>query len=259
VQTGEVNETYSLPSPTLPYTLYVMPLKGHRRTERQKAHDVEMRKRRWSPKSDTKTEAIDPANRRLLSRARVEYKREMKNLKRSEYNARRRERRAREELMEVREELEGSQVQIQIQEAVEATERQYESQLEDLRGEKEVLKKEVARLDAHVRREPSKIQCAVQKALKHGNNSSAVQPNVRYVKDKREIVQDWARDAIVTLVNEGVPLSKTWQVTKVNAKALGVTVVGKWSIRTTRRVVREGGIAAELMIANYISTCIGPC
>ena len=54
-----------------------------------------MRKRRWLQKVYTRTEVIDPVNRRLLSRARVEYKREVKSLKRSEYNARRRERRAR--------------------------------------------------------------------------------------------------------------------------------------------------------------------
>jgi len=88
-QTGVI-KTYSLPSPTLPYTLYVIPLKGRRRTERQKAHNVVMRKRRWLPKSHTETEAIDPVNHRLLSRARVEYKREMKMLKKSDYNARRR-------------------------------------------------------------------------------------------------------------------------------------------------------------------------
>ena len=31
-------QNYFLPSPTRPSTLYVMPLKGHQRTERQKAH-----------------------------------------------------------------------------------------------------------------------------------------------------------------------------------------------------------------------------
>jgi len=241
--------------PTLPYTLYAMPLKGHRRTEHQKAQVAAMGKRRWLPKSKTRTKVTDPARRRLLSRARVEYNRVMKRLKNSEYNARRRERKAREELEEIREELEDSQVQ--IQEAVEATEERYESQLEDLKGEKEVLKKEVARLNAHVHREPAKIQHAVQKALKHGNDSA--QLNVRYVKDKRGIVQDWARNTIVTLVNEGVPISKTWPVTKANAEALGVKIVESWSTRTSRRVVREGGVAAELMIANYVSSCVGMC
>ena len=81
---------------------------------------------------------------------------------------------------------------------------------------------------------------------------------IRYVKNKRGIVQDWARNAILTLVNEGVPMSKTWSVTKANANALGMEIVGKWSFRTSRRVVREGGIAAGLMIVEYILKCIGP-
>ena len=33
----------------------------------------------------------------------------------------------------------------------------------------------------------------------------------------------------MTLVNVGVPISKTWSVTKANADALGVIIVGKWS------------------------------
>ncbi|KAF9779017.1 hypothetical protein BJ322DRAFT_1013778, partial [Thelephora terrestris] len=73
---------------------------------------------------------------------------------------------------------------------------------------------------------------------------------------KRGVVQDWARNAILTLVNQGVPMSKTWDVTSANAKALGVVIVGTWSIRTSCRVVREGGIAAGLMIVEYVLMCI---
>ena len=136
-----------------------------------------MQKRRWLPGSHAKTEVIDPANRRLLSRARKEHKREMEKVKKSEYNTRRREQRTREKLEESH---------AQVQEAVEATEAQYESRLEDLRREKEVLRKEVARLNAHVRREPSKIQHAVQKALNHDNTPDAAQLNIRHVKNKIE-------------------------------------------------------------------------
>ena len=42
------------------------------------------------------------------------------------------------------------------------------------------------------------------------NNPDAAPPNVRYVKDNRGIVQDWARNAIVTLVNQGIAMVKTW-------------------------------------------------
>ena len=223
-----------------------MPLKGHQRSERQKTQAVAMQKRRWLPKSHT----IDPANRRLLSQARKKHLREMGKVKKSEYNARRRERRTQEELGES---------QAQLQEAVEAVEVRYEGQLEELRGEKEVLKREVARLNAHVRREPSKIQHAVQKALGFGKESAAAQleSNVHYVKDKYRVVKDWARNAMVMLVNEGIAISKTWPVVVANAKALGVTLVGKWSTRTSGRVVREGGVAAALMIVEYVLTSIG--
>ena len=46
-------QIYFLPSPTRPSTLYAMPLKGHQRTERQKAHIAAMRKQRWLSKSGT--------------------------------------------------------------------------------------------------------------------------------------------------------------------------------------------------------------
>ena len=70
-------------------------------------------------------------------------------------------------------------------------------------------------------------------------------------------MKDWARNAMVMLVNEGITISKTWPVVAANAKALGVTLVGKWSTRTSGRVVREGGVAAALMIVEYVLTSIG--
>ena len=74
---------------------------------------------------------------------------------------------------------------------------------------------------------------------------------------KKGVVQNWARNAILTLVNEGVPMSRTWAVMKANAEALGLMIVGSWSFQTSRRVVREGGIAAGLMIVGYALKCIG--
>jgi len=119
------------------------------------------------------------------------------------------------------------------------------------------MKKDLARLNARTRREPSRLEHAVQKALVHSRNSDAALPTVRHVKGKRGIIQDWARNAIVTLVNEGVPISKTWPVMKANATALGVVIVGKWSTRASGRVVREGGFAAGLMIVEYVLKCVG--
>ncbi|KAF9642524.1 hypothetical protein BDM02DRAFT_3193083 [Thelephora ganbajun] len=146
----------------------------------------------------------------------------------------------------------GHAVKEQHEERVEGLKRENES----LRREKEGLKKNLARLNAHNHREPLRIQHAVRKALKYSNDTSATQPTIHYVKDRQGIIQDWARNAILMLVNEGVPMSKTWAVMEANAKALGVMIVGKWSIRTSCRVVHEGGIAAGLMIVEYVLKCI---
>ena len=216
-----------------------------------------MQKQRWLPKSSAaKVKAIDPENCHLSSTERKKYKKELEKVQRLESNARRRAQRAQERLERVEQEL-----PVQVEEAVEERYGQkleeYEGKFKELRREKASLKKSLARLNARNRREPSRIQHAVQKALNHSKDHDAALPVVRYVKDKRGIVQDWARNAIVTLVNEGVPISKTWSVTMANANALGVTIVGKWSVRTSGRVVREGGFAAALMIGEYVLTCIG--
>jgi len=146
-----------------------------------------------------------------------------------EYNARRREQGAQERARRAEQGL-----RVWAEEVVDAVEerceQRYEQQCKEWRREKASLKKNLARLSACNRREPSRIEHAVQKALKRNKDPNAALPMVRYVKDKWGIVQDWARNAIVTLVNEGVPISKTWSVTKANADALGVTIVGKWSV-----------------------------
>jgi len=211
-----------------------------------------MQKRQRLPKSQvTEMKTIDPdSDRRLLSRERKKLRKEQEKVRRLEYNGRRRENRKQRKLVKVEQE--------QTREVAEAVEEQYGEQFKEWKREKEGLKKNIARLNARSRREPSKIRHAVQVALKHSDNPNAAQPTVRYVKDKRGIVQNWARNAIVRLVNQGVPMSKTWSVTKANADStLGVVIVGKWSDRTSRRVVREGGIAAGLMVIEYVLSCIG--
>ena len=229
-----------------------MPPAGRQRTKQQKAHTAAMGKQRWSPKPNAKAEIIDPANHRLLSLAQKELKKEKKKVKQLEYNYQRREK-----TRKIREELKQKELQDQVQAATEAAEEKYEGRLEEWRKEKECLKKNVARLNARDRREPLRTEHAVQKAIEYSHSASGVQQNIRYVKDKQGIVQNWARDAILRLVNLGVPMSKMWEVTKVDAEAYGVVIVGTWSTRTSRRVVREGGIAAGLMIVEYVLTCIG--
>ena len=146
--------------------------------------------------------------------------------------------------------------QAQIQESSEVIEEWYEEQCEGWKKEKACLKKNLARLSARCRREPTKIQNTVKKVLGHSQNPEVAQPVVRYVKDKRGIVQDWARNTILRLVNKGILMSRVWAVTKANAKGLGVMIVGKWSPRTSHWIVREGGIAVGLMIVEYVLSCI---
>jgi hypothetical protein len=211
-----------------------------------------MRKRRWLPKPLVKAKAIDPTSSRLLSKERRKHKEELREARRLGFNAQRREKRMEGKLKELERES-----QAKIKETAEAVEERYERTVEELRMDKENLKKNLAKVNARIHREPLKIQHAVQRALEHKTGPDVVLPTVHHIKDKRGVVQDWARNAIITLVNEGVPISRTWSVMKVNAAALGVTIVGKWSIRTSGRVVREGGFAAGLMIVEYVRTCIG--
>jgi hypothetical protein len=235
--------------------VYTTPLVGHHRSRKQKICTAAMRERRRWPKSPPNANAVDQTNRRLLSQAKKKHRKEMEKAKKADLSGRKREQRLREKLMES---------QARTEEADEVAEKLHEGwhkewgrQKESWIEEREGLKKELARLKARERREPLKIQHAVQRTSKGHDEPNAAQPVIRYVKGKRGVVQDWARDAILRLVNEGVSMSKTWAVTQAGARGLGVTLIGKWSFRTSRRVVREGGIAAGLMIVGYVLTCIG--
>ena len=201
---------------------------------------------------------IDHANCHLPSKERKKFKKEVEKSHRAEFNAQRREQKAWEKLERAEQEL-----QAKFEEATEAADARHEAvveclegKVEELREEKVSMKKDLVRVNARNHREPARMEHAVQKALKHSRNPDTVLPTVRRVKGNRGIVQDWARNAIVTLVNEGVPISKTWSVMKVNAAALGVTIVGRWSTRTSGRVVHEGSFAAGLMIVEYVLSCI---
>jgi hypothetical protein len=249
-----------------------MPLKGHQRTKNQKAHVAAMGKRRWPPKSHPEAEAIShetispetpspetishevtvSRHQRLRLKAEKRFRDEKERSRRVERNSTRREQRLHEKLKRSEEE---SRVQFEegVKEGIRVT---HEGEVEELRGKVKELKKDLARHNARDRREPLRVEHAIRKALTSDGDPDPNLPIVRYVKDRRGIVRDWARKAIVTLVNEGVPISKTWSVTKANADALGVVIIGKWSTRTSGRVVREGGIAAELMITGYVLTCI---
>jgi len=111
-----------------------------------------MQKQRWLPKSPVKANTIDPASSRLLSKERKKYKQGLEKVQRLEFNARRQKKRADGKLREVQQES-----QTRIEEVAEALEECYEEKLEELRREKESMKKNIARLNVRSRREPLKI------------------------------------------------------------------------------------------------------
>ena len=196
-----------------------MPYMGRQRSKLQKVATTAMYKRRWLQTPSTEANKTGLVNRHLPSQAQQKHRREMEEAKKLEYNSQRREKRMGKKLVEL---------QARIQEA-EVLKERYKGRAEKWKKEKEFLKKEIARLKARDRRGSSRIQHAVQKAIKRGSESSTSQPVVRYVKDKRGIVRDWARNTILTLVNKGIPMSKTWGVAKASVKGLGVRIVGTWS------------------------------
>lgn len=233
-----------------------MPFKGPHRSKRQKAHTATLWERQLSQKSHDMVDVVDPAIHNLDVEERQKMKRGLKKIQRLQYNAKRREKRAWKKLKEVECESQGMIEEV-VEERCGNTLMELRKETEDLKGEKESLKKDLAKIKARNRREASRVHHKVQTALKHSRVPDTTPPTVRYVKGKRGIVQDWARNTVITLVNEGVPISKTWSVMKASAAALGVTIVGKWSARTSGRVVREGGFAAGLMIVEYLQKCIG--
>lgn len=236
-----------------------MPIKSHQTTKSQKSHVGVMRKRRWLSKSQrVETEAVGPKAHLLLLKAEKRRRKEYEEAQRLQYNAARRERRLHEKLKRT-EEYSQSSFDEGVGAAFNVAGEQYAEEIEKLREKVKDLRKDLARHNAHDHREPSRIEHAIQKALVCGGNPNTARQIIRYVKDKCGVVQDWARKAIITLVSKGVPISQTWPITETSAKAFGVKIVGKWSARTSGRVVREGGIAAGLMITGYVLTCICLC
>ncbi|KAF9646239.1 hypothetical protein BDM02DRAFT_3118991, partial [Thelephora ganbajun] len=102
-------------------------------------------KRRWLPKPPVKAEVIDPETSRLLSKERKKYRKELAKAQRLELNALKREKRVQEKLKKAERES-----QVQIKEAVDAVYARYE-------GRSESLKKDIARLNASIYREASRI------------------------------------------------------------------------------------------------------
>ena len=141
----------------------------------------------------------------------------------------------------------------ELEMTIEASSNETESlheQVGELTGRNSELKEEVrhlaARYNSRVRREPQKIEAAVQQAL---SSAFVTSQTVYKVKTSDGIIQDWARNVILRLVCESdVPAAKSWAAFSCVTTGLGIAVEGSWSPRSAGRVVLEGALAVEEMI-----------
>jgi len=150
----------------------------------------------------------------------------------------------------------------ELEVAIEVTSGENEAlheKLNELAGQNDELKQEgrrlTARFDSRVRREPRKIETAVQRAL---SSVAVPQQPVYEVKTPDGIIQNWARNVILHLVcASDVPAAKTWDAFSCVTKGLGIHVEGSWSARSAGRVILEGALAAEEMIVEELASALG--
>jgi hypothetical protein len=105
---------------------------------------------------------------------------------------------------------------------------------------------------ARAARVPQQKQRAVSKALE---KAKAV-PNERHLKHKG-IVQEESREMIRDLQTLNVPVEKLNEVVHIVGKGFGLKVMDNVSARTIGRVMREGGVAAEMQIVHEIEQAKG--
>jgi hypothetical protein len=74
---------------------------------------------------------------------------------------------------------------------------------------------------------------------------------------KKGIVQEECREMLRDLQTLNVPVEKLNEVVHVVEKGLGVKVMDNVSTRTIGRVMREGGVAAEMQIVHEIEQAKG--
>jgi hypothetical protein len=107
---------------------------------------------------------------------------------------------------------------------------------------------------AKAARVPKQKQHAVAKALE---KAKAI-PKERYMK-KKGVVQEECRGMLRDLQTLNVPVEKLNEVVHVVGKGLGLKVMDNVSTRTIGRVMREGGVAAEMQIVHEIEQAKGMC
>ena len=105
---------------------------------------------------------------------------------------------------------------------------------------------------ARAARVPQQKHRAVSKALE---KVKAI-PNERHLNHKG-IVQEECREMIRDLQTLNVPVEKLNEVVHIVGKGFGLKVMDNVSARTIGRVMREGGVAAEMQIAHEIEQAKG--
>ncbi|KAF9788702.1 hypothetical protein BJ322DRAFT_1106672 [Thelephora terrestris] len=136
-----------------------MPLKGRQRSKLQKAATAALQQKRWSTKPPIYPLTLDPETLRHLQELQEEHERLMERKREIERHEREAQR------------LRGLITDIQRQERErKKTKERHERRIERYRKECKSLEDEIARLDAHDRRMPSRIQHAVQEALKRSSD-----------------------------------------------------------------------------------------
>jgi len=228
----------------------------HKRSTAQEAQTRWMRDFRHRHPSRDEVNAFQFAN--PLSSAQNKYKltNDITKEKRCRLNSEKREKRVREKLGELKERVG------ELETAVSTTSDEKEAlheKLEEVARQNIELNQEVAHLTARfksrVRREPRKIETAVQQAL---SSASVTSQTIYKVKTPDGIIQNWARNVILHLVcASDVPAAKTWTAFSCVMEGVGIPVEGSWSARSAGRVILEGALAAEEMIVEDLMNTLG--
>ncbi|KAF9645629.1 hypothetical protein BDM02DRAFT_3262776 [Thelephora ganbajun] len=227
----------------------------HKRSPAQEAQTRWMRGFRHHRPSKDEVKAFQLANPSSDAHSKRKLMHEVAKEKRCCLNSERREKRTKGKLRELKGKAEELEMAIKVtsgeNEALRET-------LEELTGRNSELKQEVRRLTARfnsrVRREPQKIETAVQRAL---SSVFVTQQTTYQVKTPDGIIQNWAWSVILHLICvSDVPAAKTWTAFSCITEGLGITVEGSWSARSAGRIVLEGALAVEEMIVEDFANAL---
>ncbi|KAJ7197444.1 hypothetical protein GGX14DRAFT_374928 [Mycena pura] len=121
---------------------------------------------------------------------------------------------------------------------------------------RQALSKKLHVVNQKVRRIPDRLETAATKASAKAKDE--ITHLFSFTLKEKGVVPDSTRDMIADLVAlDGVRPSKVVGVLKRIAAKLGIAVSGDASDRTVRRIVKEGGIAAQMQFVEAVGTSKG--